>query len=966
MIFDNFTIIFEQVETETPRTLTAKEDLELKHLALINNCHIVKIETKSKTKICSVPKAITITTISHQSKFITNQSILFSSSASVFYKVSISYASIEIHTMSNRFMDQKVDLTILSSTTDAIKEDIDINKDNSFVETQSGRKFVFVQWNLPSYNDDVQIKSKFKKKIKKFVSTSLQLITSNIKDEHLETIMFSTTEWEKCSNKKEFASEMINEIQHQLETRIGCRWRILFVFSKDEKQTELCQEFLSVMSTKQNEKDGFVAVSVPVTVTEITLSISRNNVWKKCQNALKDYIKQTICITKKLENQVDLKLWSQHMINAFYQYCITKYVILRMSLNNTEQIIELTGHTDTVDEAFDKYRLMTEILKQKVIEVAGSTMQSEPPNTSKTSSRKTTRNESTSSKEYYNIWLSYCKLDKKICSRLKERLIDEGYLVATNTSDDHTVTIKKCDLIILYLSEEYALSNASEMKEAKSSDKKILLIKPTKLACRGKNNWLHSMTTKQLSYELFNGNFTIELDTNNFDQEYDRLLIEILCHTKPGVVGQPYVKPRAVASEKSDNEDNFDQPYFTNDRQLTRISQLTTEQQEERKATYDKYLKILMKKNKIPADEMENLMKSCTSMIEGTSQEENEIVEDIDYEDSWYRNVRTKWLIKVKHRESQYRDEEKLLRQSYIDELLLCVKCWQRKRTNIIKQNVVPFTLTGDINDASFPMPISNKQPWCNFDETLVAENDNSNDKKQVDSHENYSWLIPKYNGSWFTLEESHYYYQEFIDKDTLRQLRRLEEQSTTPHDKQNEQQPSQIKKRENTQEKVALTAYTSNQDIYRKVEEHPDFVTKIKRGKVAWDITDDRLVKLSTQPYSKLDLEWFTPMKQRVQNTRTIILGSKKRFSICERSWNYYKKKQLETIEEINKSQGNNSDLIQQRRIGDELKKKEEMDKLLKLDDPNRIWRIPENFSQKFFEQKKKNIIEFKQLCVE
>ncbi|CAF2888089.1 unnamed protein product, partial [Rotaria sp. Silwood2] len=465
MIFDNFTIIFEQVETETPRTLTAKEDLELKHLALINNCHIVKIETKSKTKICSVPKAITITTISHQSKFITNQSILFSSSASVFYKVSISYASIEIHTMSNRFMDQKVDLTILSSTTDAIKEDIDINKDNSFVETQSGRKFVFVQWNLPSYNDDVQIKSKFKKKIKKFVSTSLQLITSNIKDEHLETIMFSTTEWEKCSNKKEFASEMINEIQHQLETRIGCRWRILFVFSKDEKQTELCQEFLSVMSTKQNEKDGFVAVSVPVTGT--------------------------------------------------------------MSLNNTEQIIELTGHTDTVDEAFDKYRLMTEILKQKVIEVAGSTMQSEPPNTSKTSSRKTTRNESTSSKEYYNIWLSYCKLDKKICSRLKERLIDEGYLVATNTSDDHTVTIKKCDLIILYLSEEYALSNASEMKEAKSSDKKILLIKPTKLACRGKNNWLHSMTTKQLSYELFNGNFTIELDTNNFDQEYDRLLIEI-------------------------------------------------------------------------------------------------------------------------------------------------------------------------------------------------------------------------------------------------------------------------------------------------------------------------------------------------------------------------------------------------------------------------------------------------------
>ena len=148
---------------------------------------------------------------------------------------------------------------------DAAQEGFDINEGNSYKESESGRKILFLQWIPPSNGDEIKTKSKLKTHIKRFVSTSLQLVATNVNDDLLETIMFSTTGWENCSSKKEFALEMINAIQHELETRIGCRWRILLMFSKDKQQTELYQEFRTIILTKQNEKDGYITISIPVT-----------------------------------------------------------------------------------------------------------------------------------------------------------------------------------------------------------------------------------------------------------------------------------------------------------------------------------------------------------------------------------------------------------------------------------------------------------------------------------------------------------------------------------------------------------------------------------------------------------------------------------------------------------------------------------------------------------------------------
>lgn len=159
-----------------------------------------------------------------------------------------------------------MDITVLSSKTDAIKEGFGIEKGNVFVETSTGQKMLYISWTPSLINEDAHVKSKLKQQIKKFVSASLQFISSNLKNGNsLETIMFLTTEWEHCSNKTEFASGMIDEIRNELEKRTDCRWRILFVFSKENKQQELYKAFKLALLKKSNEKDPFAAISIPIT-----------------------------------------------------------------------------------------------------------------------------------------------------------------------------------------------------------------------------------------------------------------------------------------------------------------------------------------------------------------------------------------------------------------------------------------------------------------------------------------------------------------------------------------------------------------------------------------------------------------------------------------------------------------------------------------------------------------------------
>ncbi len=72
-------------------------------------------------------------------------------------------------------------------------------------------------------------------------------------------------------------------------------------------------------------------------------------------------------------------------------------------------------------------------------------------------------------------------------------------------------------------------------------------------------------------------------------------------------------------------------------------------------------------------------------------------------------------------------------------------------------------------------MPLVDKKPWWCSDEIYV-DNDTKGDQP-VNNSKDYIWFKPRYNGSWFTLDEAYDYFHEKIDKDALRRLRRLEEQ---------------------------------------------------------------------------------------------------------------------------------------------------------------------------------------------
>ncbi|CAF1282158.1 unnamed protein product [Didymodactylos carnosus] len=615
--------------------------------------------------------------------------------------------------------------------------------DGNTLTEKAGQKILFLNWTPPQFNgDDDQTKSRLKKQAQKFISSAMQYVTTYVK-ENLETIAFSINEWEKYPYKKQLVDEILNEMKRQLETRIGCRWRIQFIFVSCD---ELYKVFLRKILSLQTAQDGYVDFSIPTPIIQITLSTSKTNNLIKCRNTINNYIKKSVHITKKLDDAADLKMFDQHQINAFYKYCIENSVIPIIILTFGQQQLELSGPIRAVEETEQKYYIISEILKRKVLPAASELSKPLKPVTITDS---------------FNIMISCGQPDQKFCQRLKDRLIDEGYLVCVSTTGNQTSLIDKSDLIIIYFTEDYS-RNIEELKCAQSLGKKLLTVKSGKLSYSGKCNWLHSMRTLELSYELLSVGIDFELDEHNFDREYEKLLVIVLQHTKPGVIGQPATSQR----------------FFM-------------------------FLKLI--------------------------------------------------------------EKERAQLQGYVDELISCIKRWQRLETNVLKQNVIPFTPTGDINDAIFSMPLNNKQPWCDFEEK----------SKWCDPPNDYFCHEPWLNGSWFTLEESFDYYRKVINKDTLRRLRRLEHHQ------------------------LIIAADATLQSTVTETEEHPVFITKIKK----------------------------------------------------------------EMIEEINKDE-NNSDLIQQCRIGNELKTKEEMQKLEKLDDLKRVWKKPKCYPE-FIELKKRNIIEFQELCL-
>jgi hypothetical protein len=235
-------------------------------------------------------------------------------------------------------------------------------------------------------------------------------------------------------------------------------------------------------------------------------------------------------------------------------------------------------------------------------------------------------------------------------------------------------------------------------------------------------------------------------------------------------------------------------------------------------------------------------------------------------------------------------------------DFLSSVQRWLEKATNrpVIKGNLPPFTLTGDYNDAVFPMPLTSKVPWW-----VATKNLNDFDHSTPEMHLRYPLLTI---GSWCNYDEAHRYFQKFIDKDIL------------------------------------FRQYKQRQ---RSEKHYPHFTTNIKKGTIAWDITQNREV-----------LKEY----QKRQN------GKKSRKSdTFSNGWERIMDRSVKLISDIKEGKIDIKSDEVQGKIGKELKKTEEIRKRNELDDPNnQKWRQKRIFSwrREFIQMKITNTIKWQEFC--
>ncbi|CAF4178066.1 unnamed protein product [Rotaria sp. Silwood2] len=227
--------------------------------------------------------------------------------------------------------------------------------------------------------------------------------------------------------------------------------------------------------------------------------------------------------------------------------------------------------------------------------------------------------------------------------------------------------------------------------------------------------------------------------TGNFDLEYDKLLSILLCHTKPGVTGQFYSQT-PIVSVVNQTDTTYEQAAFGH--VSMKLQQVTDEQQKEREKTYKKQLKKQIENEKIPSDEIDILVGGLTLVVDDL-----EAILRGENPDDYMNPNDDKYTIK----QSTNKYSKKCA-----DDFLDCVKRWLQRAPNVIKKNIVPFTPTGDINDARLKIYRSTDYDWWKHDyETF----DNLSTKDY--------FSIPSLNpGSWFTTEQAHDCFQLLIKTD--------------------------------------------------------------------------------------------------------------------------------------------------------------------------------------------------------
>ncbi|UJR07650.1 hypothetical protein I4U23_011938 [Adineta vaga] len=848
LLFHTTTLTFRYIENGI--TLTEHDQLQLKTIGQNHNCQLDHIDTQTEKEIILLPKSKDTPT----SKYIMKKSEEFYTSLTPVWKLSVETNTIELRPASNPTSD----ITVISTTEDIIKENIDSIHRNGHFISENGKNILVILW------------SPLKDPIEKLISTSFNQIDVLCMDS-IESIAFSTTNWEKIDDKRKLAEEMIKEMKDLLETEdfANRSWKISFSFN--DEQNDLLKEFSEIIISLRLAKNGYEQFTYPITTTSLTLKTSSNSNIIKSENAINDYMKRSVLSTIEIYNPFDSKIWNQHMINVFYKYCLEKCVLPDIHLFNEQYHLYLIGSKSAVNHAKEKYKFMTEIERLKaLIHIPSSESVSKNKNSKTISST-------------YNIILNGCSNDKDILEKLAKRFNDEGYRVLIDYCDINPSNSKpkqhyNSDLIVICFSYHYSQDSScmKAMLSIKKSEKKFIPFVLLEKALNERSNWIQMCSTETLFYESFEEEIRFKLE-ENFDLDYDKLFIELLHYTKPGVVDRIYAISDDVTSTEQREED------FSLKRTL---SPFTQEQICKKEEIYREKIEHILERDAIPTDEVTNLI-ALLGIILGDNGIEGYpvLVEDHQPQDDGYIN-------RV---------------QDYLNSFLLRLQRWIEKASNgpVCKGNIPPFTVTGDFNDAIFPISLLDKTPWWETDLDLYDFDHSSTDFDKVSPELTI--------GSWSSYDEAQNYFQKLVNKDARFR------------DKQLNNKKSQVPSR----------------------KQHAYFKTNIKRGTIAWDITENRRV--------------LKEYERRKNGGKRKKLNSKTRSSLnlLDR-W-------VQLVSDLKEGRINMKSNEIRGTIGKELKTKDEIRKRIESDDPNNTqWsmeRVPPR-RRKFIKLKIKNTIEWENFC--
>ncbi|CAF4218858.1 unnamed protein product, partial [Rotaria sp. Silwood2] len=615
----------------------------------------------------------------------------------------------------------------------------------------------------------------------------------------------------------------------------------------------------------------------------------------KCRQAIYNYMHKSKLTTIEIGNAFNVDIWNQYLINIFYKYCLDKFVLPKIILNNRR--LTLIGSISAVNEMNQRYELIENIVKQKSLIPVSNLKKVNPDKFRLTSKIQILGNIWDS----FNIIISCSINDKTLSHSLADRLIDEGYLVYIDRYGQQSSVIqskfKNSDLILVLFSQNYSTDGnyLSELRYAQAIGKQILPVFITKNVLE--EDWLQYVTTKELYYELFKEEVKFELD-ENFDLKYDQLLIELLHYTKPGVVGHIY--------SVLENIFNEDQQQHSSQGQNPSL-QLTTEQIEQRRKIYEEKVEKLIERENIPTDLVERLIEVAKAVIE-------------DCKNGDFRNDENESRQSDEYESRQNGKENTYKLNDYTITFLSCIERWIEKASNgsVIISNIPPFTLTGDFNDAIFPMIYKDKEAWWTINNYAPL-----NHTIEDDSWDYLSSII----GSWCTQREASYYLQKLIDRDfQLRESR----QAKLPKSVQ----------------RIIKVNNGLDMKLFKAIS-YTNFTTEIKKGTTGWNITQDSLI---LQDY-------------RVKQQKKTTEESKEEPTL----WDRVIEQTVELIRNINENKITPNSNILQGKIGNELKTKKERQKQNELDNPNnKRWKTKHRSPHRedFIQQKIQNIIEFEKLC--